>query len=349
MLVDKSLTSVLSLCHEYNEKKRCPICKSLNTKKHGFINSNILTVRGFQKRKIQRFFCKNCQKPFTSKGYKQRKKTSNHLKNKAVKDFVNTKNSLQEVADRYHISKVSILNWLKQIAINIPDAFRPIPNLNDVLLIDGKEIKVNGKRKVLLISKTFLSREIAFYALYDYENIASSIDFLTKIKELYIKNNIQGIVSDFGRGKCFLKTVKNIFPTIPHQVCNVHFMRYMWLFLPRSKKSKHYEQNNKLKDLIKNILYAPNRLKSLERLEYLNSIVNDFKKPYQKRFIRSINKNYEYLTRHYKYSFLPDNTNSIENYNRQLSRKFKNLDGFKSENNLKCFLKIHINNDKIFN
>lgn len=346
MPIDKSLPSVLSLCHDYKEKKRCPICKSLNTKKHGFINSNILNVRGIQKRKIQRFFCKNCQKSFTSLGYNQRQKTSKHLQNKAVKDFVHTKNSLQEVADRYQVSKTSILNWLKQIASNISDNFKPISDLNDVLLIDGKEIKINGKKKVLLISKTFLSKQIAFYGLYDFENTASSIDFLTKIKERYKKNNIKGIVSDFGRGKCFLKTVKKVFPTIPHQACNVHFVRYMWLFLPRTKKSKYYEQNNKLKELIKSILYAPNELISLERLECLNSISNEFKQPYQKRFIRSINKNYEYLTRHYKYNFLPDNTNAIENYNRQLARKFKNLDGFKSENNLRYFLKIRITNDK---
>ena len=346
MLVDKTISNVLISCHEDNEKKRCPICKSLNTKKHGFINSNILSVRGIQKRKIQRFFCKECHKSFTSQGHNKRQKTSTHLKNKAVKDFVHTKNSLQEVADRYQVSKTSVLNWLKKTASDISDNFKPLSNLDDVLLIDGKEIKVNGNKKVLLISKTFLSKKIAFYSLYNSEDITSSIDFLTKIKELYKKNNIQGIVSDFGRGKCFLKSVKETFPTIPHQVCNVHFMRYLWLFLPRSKKNKNYEQNKKLKELIKNILYAPNKIQSLNNLKYLNSIADEFKIKYQKRFIRSINHNYDYLTKHYDYSFLPTTTNLLENYNRQIERKLKNLDGFKSENNLKAFLKIRINNEK---
>ena len=158
MSVDKTISNVLISCHEDNEKKRCPICKSLNTKKHGFINSNILSVRGLQKRKIQRFFCKECHKSFTSQGHNKRQKTSTHLKNKAVRDFVHTKNSLQEVADRYQVSKTSVLNWLKKTASDISDNFKPLSNLDDVLLIDGKEIKVNGNKKVLLISKTFLFR-----------------------------------------------------------------------------------------------------------------------------------------------------------------------------------------------
>lgn len=346
MIVDKGVLNDLKSCHDDNEKKRCPKCQSLETKKHGYINSKILSVRGLQKRKTQRFFCKNCQTSFTSKGYDKRQKTSEHLKNKAVKDFVQTKNSLQEVAARYQVSKTSILNWLNKVAGDMPNKFKPLANLDDVLLIDGKEIKVKGKKKVLLICKTFLSKQIAFYDIYDSENTASSIDFLSKIKELYRDANIKGIVSDFGRGKCFLKTVKQVFPTIPHQVCNVHFMRYIWIFLPRTKKSQYYEQNNTLKELIKDILYAPNKLISLDKLNQLNNIADDFKKPYQKRFIRSINKNYEYLTKHYEYDFLPETTNLLENYNRQLERKFKNLDGFKSDNNLKAFLKIRINNDK---
>jgi len=347
MSVDKQFSKGLMWCHDEKEKKRCPLCKSLDTKKHGFLNSKILTVRGIQKRKIQRFLCKNCQKSFTLKGYNKRQKTSEHLKNKAVKDFVHTKNSLQEVGDRYDVSKTSILNWLNKKAKLFPDHFDPISEFDDILLIDGKVIKLKGKKKVLLICKTFFSKQIAFYNIYDSENIVSSIDFLSKIKELYNQSHIQGIVSDFGSGKCFLKTVKKIFPCVPHQICNVHFMRYVWLFLPRTKKSKYYKQNNKLKELIKEILYAPNRLISINNLNYLNSLSDNFKMSYQKKFIRSINKNYDYLTRHYEHSFLPKTTNTIENYNRQLERKFKNLDGFKSENNLKSFLKIRINNNKI--
>ena len=116
-------------------------------------------------------------------------------------------------------------------------------------------------------------------------------------------------------------------------------------FYQERKKAKYYKQNNKFKKLIKKILYAPNRLISTNNLNYLNSLSDNFKMPYQKKFIQSINKNYDYLTRHYEYSFLPKTINAIENYNRQLERKLKNLDGFKSENNLKSFLKIRINNN----
>ncbi|OQY02495.1 MAG: hypothetical protein B6I26_01255 [Desulfobacteraceae bacterium 4572_130] len=86
MSVDKRLSKGLMWCHDENEKKRCPLCKSLDTKKHRFLNSKILTVRGIQKRKIQRFLCKNCQKSFTSKRYNRRQKTS--VKNKLPPFFL---------------------------------------------------------------------------------------------------------------------------------------------------------------------------------------------------------------------------------------------------------------------
>ena len=99
--------------------------------------------------------CKNCQKSFTSKEYNKRQKTSEYLKNKAVKDFVHTKNSLQEVGARYHVSKTSILNWLNKKAKILSDNFDRIPDFDDILLIAGKVIKLKGKKKVLAYMQNF--------------------------------------------------------------------------------------------------------------------------------------------------------------------------------------------------
>ena len=109
-------------CHEYNEKKRCSECGSLHTKKNGFIYSNILTIRGNTKRKTQRFYCRDCKTSFTYFGKNARKPISYDLQRRAVLDYVFTKNSLQEVANRYSISKAIILDWL----IKISDDFQEI-------------------------------------------------------------------------------------------------------------------------------------------------------------------------------------------------------------------------------
>jgi transposase-like protein len=72
MLIDKSSYDEFISCHEHNEKKRCPFCGNLRTKKHGFIYSRILTNRGRVKRKTQRYLCRECGKTFTYFGTKTR-------------------------------------------------------------------------------------------------------------------------------------------------------------------------------------------------------------------------------------------------------------------------------------
>ena len=344
MTVDKRYTKVLSLCHEYKEKKRCPKCQSLETKKKGFIASQIKTKRGLVKRKSQRFYCKSCKISFTFKGYNKRTKVSEELKRKAVSDFVTTKNSLSEVAERYEIGKTSILRWLPEIALQCPSIeFKGLPS--GLILLDGKEIKVKGKKRVVLIAIDAISKEIIYYGIYNNESTQSGHVFLNKVKAFY-PERVRGIISDFGRGKCFIGLIKKIFPNIPHQICLVHFKRYMWLFLPKTKRSKYFWRNKVLKDMIIRIISAPDRKQSKYWLNKLKELRPFFRATYHKRFVRSVITNYSYLTRYYDYSYLPKQTNRIENFNRQLERKLKNLDGFKSETNLHFFLKIWLANYK---
>ena len=345
MTVDKRDTKVLSLCHEYKEKKRCPECHSLETKKKGFTFSQIKTKRGLVKRKSQRFYCKSCGKSFTFKGYNRRSKVSDEIKRKAVLDFVTTKNSLSEVAERYEIGKTSILRWLPEIAGQFPSVeFTGMPS--GLIALDGKEIKVKGKKRVVLAAIDAVSKELIYYEIFVNESTQSGYAFLNKVKAIY-PGHIKGIVSDFGRGKCFIGLVERIFPNIPHQVCLVHFMRYVWIFLPKTRRSKFYWRNRVLKDMIRKIISASNREQSIYWLTKLKELRPFFRASYHKRFVRSIITNYSYLTRHYDYSYLPKETNRIENLNRQLERKLKNLDGFKSETNLYFFLKIWFTNYKL--
>lgn len=345
MIVDKRDTKVLTLCHEYKEKKRCPECKSLETKKKGFTTSQIKTQRGLIKRKSQRFYCKSCRTSFTYKGYDKRLKVSEELKRKAVSDFVTTKNSLSEVAERYDIGRTSILRWLPEISKQYPTiAFKGSPS--GLIALDGKEIKVKGKKRVVLTAIDALTKELIYYEIFSNESTQSGQVFLNKVKSFY-PGRIKGIISDFGRGKCFIGLIKKIFPNIPHQVCLVHFKRYVWLFLPKTKRSKYFWRNRVLKEIINRIINAPDRKQSLYWLNKLKELRPFFRAKYHKRFVRSVITNYDHLTRHYEYEYLPKETNRIENLNRQLERKLKNLDGFKSETNLNFFLKIWFSNYKL--
>jgi len=309
---------------------------------NGFIYSRILTVRGKVKRKTQRYFCKECGISFTHFGYRKRKRTSDNLKRRVVFDFVLTKNSLQEVGDRYGLSKTSVLNWLSIIS-DRTHSFRIDPALcSGIIQIDGKEIKIGGKKKSILLSIDSKTKQPLLYRISNGENRLTTESFLKSLKSIY-PLELQGITSDFGRGKCFLRVVQKVFPQIPHQVCLVHFMRYVRMFIPRTKRSKFYLRNHLLKRLIKNVIEAPTRDGSLYWLDKLNHLKPYFRASYHKRFIRSINKNYENLTKYFDYDFLDTNTNVIENMIRQLNRKLKNLDGFKSDKNLADFMNLWFN------
>ena len=255
MLIDKISYAEIISCHEYKEKKRCPICGSIKTKKNGFIHSEILTVRGKIKRKTQRFFCKDCGKSFTHFGSNIRKKSSDELKKRVVEDFIFTKSSLREVGKRYNVSQTTILNWITEISGQTsPISINPLL-CSGIIQIDGKEVKVKGEKRTILLSIDANSKQPLTYQISKSENKISTENFLKSLKRLYpIK--IKGIISDFGRGKSFVSVVKEIFPKIPHQVCLVHFERYVWLFIPRTKRSKYYLRNKLLKNLIRKVIRA---------------------------------------------------------------------------------------------
>ena len=82
---------------------------------------------------------------------------------------------------------------------------------------------------------------------------------------------------------------------------------------------------------------------SLYWLDKINQYKPYLRAGYHNRFIRSINKNYENLTKYFDYDFLDTNTKVIENMIRQLNRKLKNLDGFKSDKNLADFMNLWFN------
>lgn len=110
--------------------------------------------------------------------------------------------------------------------------------------------------------------------------------------------------------------------------------------LPKSKKSNYHHPNEKLRSLIKEALFA-NSLKEADlAVEKLLLIRNDFKVKYQRAVIKSFLKHYPLLTQHFHYHRMPRDNNIVENIIKQLNRKLKQIDGFKSEDNAYNFLKL---------
>ncbi len=74
-------------------------------------------------------------------------------------------------------------------------------------MLDGKEIKVN-KNTIRFLLPLIISHLPIHYALYEKECSESSVIFLTAVKEKY-PITIKGVISDFGKGKCFIQVVEN--------------------------------------------------------------------------------------------------------------------------------------------
>lgn len=328
-------------CHAENEKKRCPVCGSLRTKKNGFVESKILSARGSVKREIRRHLCKECGKSFTEQGYNSRKRITDDLKRTVVEDFVLTKSSSSEVGRRYGVSKTSVINWTKELAVQYSILEEIDDNVpwSGWITIDGQEIKVKGKKKVILAAIDAVIMKPICYIIAEAENKDASEIFLKKLKKVYPVKTY-GITSDFGRSKCFVGVIAEVFPNVPHQICLFHFKRYVRLGLPKTKKSRYYWRNRVMKEMIKRILDADDREISLYWYERFMAMKPFFKASYHHRFIRSVERNYQLLTKHYEVSGMPKTSNTSENLCRQLKRKLKNLDGFKSEVSLYAFLRI---------
>jgi transposase-like protein len=259
-------------------------------------------------------------------------------------DYVTTKGSLSDIGKQYGISKMSILNWLEPIAKEYPDLekIQRREKWSGYIQLDGKEVKIRKQKKTIFIATDSKNGLPITYGIYDGENKEASKVFLQKLKEIY-PVPVVGITSDFGRGKCFIGVVEELFPKARHQVCLVHYDRYVWLFLPRTKRSRYYWRNKVLKQMIHNIIKAPTKEESMMWLEEFKKRIPFFKASYHKRFIKSVIKNYRHLTAHYEDTELVKYTNISENINRQLERKLKNTDGFKTIQNLSAFLKIWFN------
>lgn len=291
--------------------------------------------------KKQRYYCHSCQHSFTSHGYNRRRHLSEDYKHKIVLDYVLSKSSLSETGNRYNVSRSSILNWITQISNSYPmiNDLSMHQSCSGYVQFDGKFPNVKGKRYCLIHASDAHTNEPICYSFYENENSESIIRFLQLLKAKY-PVTIKGVVSDFGKGRCFVSPLEKIFPDIAHQICIIHYLRYVNQFLPRTRRSQFFLRNKLMRSLIKNMLYSPDRSESEFWYMMFENFIPYFKADYHKRFIKSITKHYHRLTAFYDDENLRSDTNAIENRNRQLERKFKNTDGFGSVDNAKKFLRI---------
>lgn len=337
----QTICEELSSCHEKNEKKRCPICGSLRTKRKGFVKSFIKTKRGIVPKRTRRYFCNDCGKNFCSNFADKRKRTSDDLKASAVKDYVATKSSLSEVGKRFKVHASTIYRWLIEKAGNPRSSGKVSPiESSGYICFDGKVLKVGGKKRTLLWASDSITRELICYLYSFKEDRHATYEFLELVSNAVLNDGVRGITSDFGKGKSFIEPVSKTFPKALHQVCHVHFLRYLNFQLPKTRRSKYYWRNAIFKATVKAIVKAPTKDIANALLSRLLTLESFFPASYHKRFLKSLKRNLSLLLAYKEDPKLTSNSNGIEAWNRTLERKLKNMDGFKTEESCKAFLKL---------
>lgn len=330
----------LSWCHEKNEKKRCPFCGSLQTKRKGFVKSLMKTKRGVVSKKTQRFFCHECRKNFTTNAPDKRKRVSDNFKADAVKDYIETKSSLSEVGKRFGVHASTVHRWvIERAGKPRSSGSAKIKDFSGFLCFDGKVLKVGGEKRTLFWASDTSTGKLLAYRYSRREDSVATQDFLAHLIER-LPGEVRGITTDFGRGKCFLKPIRANFPGALHQICHVHFLRYLFLQVPKTRRGKFFWRNGIFKSTVKAIVQARSREEAEALLAKLLALKPFFPASYHKRIMRLLQRNLDLLLAYKNCLDLPSNSNIIESWNRTLNRKLKNMDGFKSDETCKAFIQL---------
>ena len=323
--------------------KRCPFCGSRQVKKKGFTRSHIQTRRGVIQRKLQRYLCLRCQRSFTYQLIGKRRRYSQDLIRAAVRRYLEDSTSLRPVARDFGISARTLLNWVAQYGrqaktpLEVASELRP--KWSGLLGVDGKELRIRGQELTVLIAQDVGTFDPVLFGLAESENRKEANRFFLTIKKV-LHYPTRGIVSDLGRGKTFIGCIEQIFPGIPHQACVVHFYRYVKRTIPAGKKSRWYHQNRLLRNIIYELLFAQQFTDAQQILTHLQHSRQLFGAPYHRTIIRSLERHFQLLSAHFHHPILVRDNNVTENLIKQLNRKIKQSDGFKTRDNAEGFLKL---------
>jgi len=171
-------------------------------------------------------------------GSKDEKKRRTHCHSLSIDNHL----SLREETAKLGVSHQSISNWIRKYGNKCLSSAqinqRLKPYWSGVLGIDGKPIKLFAKEYVLLLAVDLTTHDPVYFKLVEAEDRTNCRSFLLTIRD-ELHYPLRALVSDMGKGRVFLKLIAQLFPFLPHQLCVTHFLRYVDLFLPRSRKSPY--------------------------------------------------------------------------------------------------------------
>ncbi len=315
---------------------RCPICGSSKVIKQEYYQRNLkLAEFGHQMIYVRRYYCKVCQKKFSTpldviveKGHQYARIYQNHIR-ESYKTGYNSFRHLKKIIRSFYNDSPShqtIYNWIYEMN---PELEAIQPNLSGYYCYDEQYLKINGKKSYRInLIDSILGKPVK-------ESIVNDLEYNT-VKS-FIEKAISGvpihaITTDHRREyKSIMDELK-----INHQLCIFHLFKMIGKEISPKLNSKLVSNSDKIRlcilfTEIKEIFRTFDLNIAIDRLDEL------LKKSYEipeilGKFIRKIEDDFERLTLFMRDGFVSKTTNPIENYYRttlpdSLKRIFKTPDG----------------------
>ncbi len=339
---------------------RCPKCKSLRTVKNGKREVLDYSLQRKSRKEIQRYKCKECGNSFTIRKNPRQRYTRDfmlELTRMHVEERMSYRVIAKRIKERYaiRISKNTACRLVNQVAlyskgdIRIKEEYHP--HWQGYLTVDDKYYSVCGEKKMILTA-TDSSGELLHIEMLEQIEQHRADEFFGFIKDR-LDYQFKGISTDMD--EMLEKSIeKRGGKDVPHQKCLKYAMDAIdRIFELKQKRRKlqctvlsqekeyrmallRYREAEKIYNSSKQVLYGK------EPVAYLYKELKRIEKKYpglKSFFNRHLDKLLTYKT-------VPEinKTNNIaENMNRQLMRRLKTIESFKSPDCAKNYLNLYKN------
>ena len=298
---------------------------------------------------LQRFLCNTCRATFTfeRKSAQPRRRFADDLVKEAVRIYIQGLSSYRVLATMLEqrldasVSRFTLNSRVLELGARaktpLEVSIKLAPKWGGFLGIDGKAIFINGKQHCLLIGVDHPTQDLVHALVLPVENSDGFTRLETEAR-LDAGYPLLGVVSDLGPG--FASAHRDHFGAVPFQACRVHFDRRLDSDIPNFSWSKKAPLYAEFKDRIRAVLYASSIDEARTLLSDLTSERKRFKGIGRVDTLRTLERNFGLYMAHHLTPGLPADNNVTENVIKQLNKKLRLMEGFKSVESAERYVRL---------
>ena len=330
-------------------KKQCAHCQGYNTKRHDILVIKKVTLQGIQQQGIQRWYCKDCRKPWTPEhSNTNNTKYTLEVYEKAVMLYFDQGASYRGVARELRRKGIRTIDakrcWrmVQELASNCKAPWEVSVELNPqwsgYICVDGDSLKISNHRESALLGVDIKSLDIPHLILAEHEDLENWLFFFLVLK-YPVKYPFRGIVSD--GDPAIVSAADLVCQGIPHQFCVKHFQNAIHRYL--KYQSSHgqgtWREIERFEEAVCMCIYARSLYESQEQLMAIKTD-QGFHKIHLEDAIQMLERNFNRLTQHFIHPGLPRTSNVAEGTIRKLDRRLNTMDSFSSHETAWNILKM---------